>query len=281
MRFNVAGAVNVTPEYQQIALVREPGTSLNQCELTHRARVPIDVPRARVQHARYVATLASLGAAVEWLPPLDHQPDAVFVEDVAVVFPEVAVLTWPGVSSRQPEVEFVAPALEGYRVVRRVRPPAFLDGGDVLHVGRRVLVGLSSRTNAAGVAALRDAIAEFGYQVSGVHVRGALHLKSACTAITNDRVLANLGAIDAALLADLAIIEVDEREPWAANTLTLGGVTLVSAAFPRTEERLRAAGVSTRAIDVSELEKAESGLTCMSLVFDVGAHDEALRTARP
>ncbi|HZF15957.1 MAG TPA: N(G),N(G)-dimethylarginine dimethylaminohydrolase [Steroidobacteraceae bacterium] len=269
------------PEIQHVALVREPGAALNRCELTHLARVPIDVARARTQHANYVAALAALGAAIEWLPPLDHQPDAVFVEDTAVIFPEVAVLTWPGVSSRQTEVASVAPALAGYRIVRQVRPPAFLDGGDVLRLGHRVLVGLSSRTNAAGAAALRDAIAEFGYDVSAVHVRGALHLKSACTAIADDRVVANLAAIDATLLAGLAIIEVDERESRAANTLTLGGVTLVSAAFPRTEERLRGAGVSTRAVDVSELEKAESGLTCMSLIFSVGAHDEALGATGP
>jgi len=268
-------------ECHEAAFVREPGTALNRCELTHLARVPIDVALARTQHAQYVATLEALGASIEWLPPLDHQPDAVFVEDTAVVFPEVAVLTWPGVTSRQAEVASVLPALEAYRIARRIRPPAFLDGGDVLCLGRRILVGISSRTNELGVTALRDAIGEFGYEVRGVRVRGALHLKSACTAIAEDRVVANLGAIDAALIAGVDIIEVDEREPWAANTLTLGGVTLVSAAFPRTEQRLRAAGVSTRAIDVSELEKAESGLTCMSLIFGKGPHDVALGTARP
>jgi dimethylargininase len=149
-----------------------------------------------------------------------------------------------------------------------VRPPGFLDGGDVLTIGRRVLVGLSTRTNSAGIAQLREALVPFGYGVHDVEVRGCLHLKSACTAIGERHVIANLEFIGRELLGPVEIIEVDPREPRSANTLTVRGTTLFSAAYPRTGERLTAAGLRTRAMDVTELEKAESGLTCMSLLLE-------------
>lgn len=252
-----------------VALVREPAPSLNRCELTHLARAPIDVARAAAQHQAYVDILAGLGARIEWLPLLDDQPDGVFVEDTAVVFPEVAVLAWPGVASRQPEVASVAPALARHRPLRRIDPPAHLDGGDVLVIGHRVLVGLSSRTNEAGVAALRAALAPFGYEVEGLRLHGALHLKSACT-VAGDS-LVTTADIRHPWLAGLHRLEADPEEPRAANTLSLGGTTLVSARYPRTAGRLREAGVRVHVIDVSELEKAEAGLTCMSLIVTAAA----------
>ena len=249
------------------AFVRAPSAALNRCELVHLPRVPIDVGRARRQHAVYVAALMELGATIEWLAPLDDRPDAVFVEDTAIILPEAIVLAWPGVASRQSEVASVERLLSQHRAVRSVQPPGFLDGGDVLTLGRRVLVGISTRTNPAGIAQLREALAPSGYSVDAARVRGCLHLKSACTVIDEHRVVANLEFIERAVLGDVEIVEVDAREPRAANTLTVAGTTLFSAAFPRTGERLNAAGLRTRAIDVSELEKAESGLTCMSLLL--------------
>jgi dimethylargininase len=252
-----------------LALVRAPSAAIVNCELTHLARVPIDPQRAQAQHARYAAVLSELGARSEWLPPLPELADGVFVEDTALVLPEIAVLTRPGAESRQPEVASVEQALAAHRPIRRIRAPATLDGGDVLRIGQRILVGVSGRSNAAGVSQLRAAVREFGYEVNAIQVDRCLHLKSACTALSTDAVLANLDYIARAALGDVTVITVDTEEPRAANTLTLGGVTLVSTSYPRTEARLRAAGIHTRSIDVSELEKAESGLTCMSLV--VGA----------
>jgi dimethylargininase len=252
-----------------VALVRAPSAAIVNCELTHLARVPIDVELVQLQHARYAAVLNELGARSEWLPSLPELADGVFVEDTAVVLPEIAVLTRPGAVSRQAEVASVEQALAAHRPIRRIRAPANLDGGDVLRIGRRLLVGVSSRSNAAGVFQLREAVQEYGYEVSAIQVDGCLHLKSACTALSSDVVLANLDYIARDVLGDVTVIAVDPAEPRAANTLTLGGVTLVSTSYPRTEARLRALGIRTRSIDVSELEKAESGLTCMSLV--VGA----------
>jgi dimethylargininase len=253
-----------------IAFVREPSAAIQNFELTHIERLPIDVDRARAQHAHYAAVLNELGARSEWLPPLPALADGVFVEDTALVLPEIAVLTRPGAESRQPEVASVEEALAAFgqlaRPLYRILAPACLDGGDVLRIGHRILVGVSSRSNEAGASQLREAVEAYGYEVSAVEVHGCLHLKSACTALSAEVVLANLDYISREALGDVTVIAVDPEEPRAANTLTLGGVTLVSVSYPRTEARLRAAGIQTRSIDVSELEKAESGLTCMSLV---------------
>jgi len=250
-----------------IALLREVSPSLAACELSFLRREPIDVERARAQHAHYAAELTALGCSIEWLAPLGENADAVFVEDTAVVLPEVAVITRPGVASRRGEVESVAASLAGHRPLRRIVAPGSLEGGDVVRIGRNLYVGTSGRSNAAGIEQLRAALAPFGYRVASVAMRDCLHLKSAVTFIPPDMVLVNRAWVDPKVFDARSVIEVDEREPFAANTLTVQGVTLMSAAFPRTEQRLREAGLTTRALDVSELQKAEAALTCMSLML--------------
>jgi dimethylargininase len=250
-----------------IALLREVSPSLAACELSFLTREPIDVERAREQHAHYAAELAALGCSIEWLAPLPENADGVFVEDTAVVLPEVAVITRPGVASRRNEVESVAASLAGHRPLRRIVAPGSLEGGDVVRIGRNLYVGASGRSNAAGIEQLRAALAPFSYRVAGVAMRDCLHLKSAVTFIPPDIVLVNPAWVDPNLFDARTMIEVADGEPFAANTLTVQGVTLMSAAFPRTEQRLREAGVTTRALDVSELQKAEAALTCMSLIL--------------
>jgi dimethylargininase len=252
---------------QVTALVRAPTADLERCELTHLERVPIDVARARSQHRRYVDLLSELGVAIEWLTALPAHPDAVFVEDMAVVLPEVAVIAHSGAASRRGEAPSVAAALGAHRPLRWIEPPGHLDGGDVLRIGRSILVGCAGRSDAEGVTALAGAVSEFGYKVRAVQAAGCLHLKSACTFIPPATVLANPQWIDSGWFDGVNVIAVDEREPHAANTVTLSGTTLVSAAYPRTTDRLRRAGIRTTAVDVSELHKAEAGLTCMSLII--------------
>ncbi|HEY0767327.1 MAG TPA: arginine deiminase family protein [Steroidobacteraceae bacterium] len=254
-----------------LAFVREVGRSLARCELTYLARAAIDVSRAQHQHARYVAELSALGCRLEWLPPLAEHADGVFVEDTAVLLPEVAVITRPGAASRRDEVETVATALARHAAVRRVTEPACLEGGDVLHIDRTLYVGASGRTNAAGIAQLAEALQPFGYAVRQVVVRGCLHLKSAATFIPPNTLLVNPAWVDPAAFDVGAVIAVDPEEAYAANTLTLRGLTLVSGAYPRTQQRLQAAGILTRAVDVSELQKAEAALTCMSLLLEPAA----------
>jgi dimethylargininase len=257
----------VKPKFLITALVRAPTADLERCQLTHLERAPIDVELARVQHRRYVEALNGLGAEIEWLPSLPGHPDAVFVEDMAVVLPEVAVIARSGAASRRGEAPSVAERLRAHRPLRWIEPPGHLDGGDVLRIGRSVLVGCAGRTDPDGVTALACAVSEFDYEVRAVPTTGCLHLKSACSFIPPGTVLANPHWIDCGLFKDLTVIAVEESEPLAANTLTLSGTTLVSTAYPRTAERLHRAGIHTLPIAMSELHKAEAGLTCLSLMI--------------
>ena len=254
-----------------IAWVRKVAPSLAQCELTFLEREPIDVARAAQQHERYTQELAARGCRLEWLPSLPQQPDGVFVEDSAVLVPELAVVTRPGADARRGEVESVAAALGRHLPVARIEAPATLEGGDVLRIGRTFYVGTSGRSNPQGVAQLAAVLAPHGYHVRAVPMQGCLHLKSACTLIPPARLLVNPRWVDPALFDVTEIITVDANEPFAANTLSLGDVTLVSSAYPRTQARLAAAGSATRALEVDELQKAEAALTCMSLLLEAPA----------
>src|SRR5438552_11301634 len=170
------------------AITREVSASINNCELSFPARKPIDVAKAIVQHKAYQDCLANLGVEVVSLPAEPELPDAVFVEDPAVVVDEVAVISIMGTPSRRPEARSIADALSRYRPLRFLREPATLDGGDVLRIGRRVFAGLSQRTNSEGIAQLRAVLRAFDYEVQPIELRGGLHLKSACSFIGNDTV---------------------------------------------------------------------------------------------
>ena len=249
------------------AIVRPPGAALADCALTFLERRPIDVERAREQHAGYRAALAAAGLAVETLATEDDQPDATFVEDAAVVLDEIAILTRPAAAARRAEVESVARALGAYREVHAIAAPATLEGGDVLRLGRRLYVGLSTRTDAAGARALAALVEPLGYDVRPVGVAGCLHLKSAVTALDDETVLLNPDWVEVAALAGLERVEVAPDEPFAGCALALPGTLLVSASWPRTREALAREGFPSRAVAIDELEKAEAGLTCLSLLL--------------
>ncbi len=251
-----------------LTFIREVSPAIARCELSYLNRDPVDFTRARAQHQAYRAELEALGCDIRTLPPLADNADGVFVEDTAVIVPEISVITRPGVESRRGEVESVAAALAPHTRLARIGAPGTLEGGDVLRIGHALYVGVSGRTNAEGIAQLKSALAPFGYSVEGVPMSGCLHLKSAVTFIAPDMILVNPAWVDPALFGARHQVTVAAEEPFGANTLTIAGVTLVSAAYPRTQERLEAAGVTTRALEVSELHKAEAALTCMSLIFE-------------
>lgn len=252
----------------RIAITREVSPSLGDCQLTHVERTRIDVARADAQHRAYQRVLASLGCRVLVLEAEPSMSDAVFVEDVAIVLDEVAVMTRPGAQSRRGEGAGVAELLARYRTLRSIQAPGTIDGGDVLRVGRTLYVGQSDRSNAEGVAQLQAIVAEHGYRVQSVPIRGCLHLKSAVTAVRDDTLLLQPRWVDASSFPGFTIIEVDPDEEHAANVLRIDDVAVMPAGFPRTAQRLRDAGVAVVTVDVSELQKAEGATTCCSLVFD-------------
>ncbi len=215
----------------------------------------------------YCQILRSHGLEVIELDVNRDYPDSVFVEDTAVVVDEVAVLARPGAESRRGEVAGIEAELARYRSIARIQPPATLDGGDVLIVGKKVFVGLSTRTDHAGAEALRNILTPLGYRVTVVPVHGTLHLKSAVTAVDKATLLANPLWLDTAPFANFRIVPVAENEPWAANALRLDDTVYLARGFPTTAAALSKLGYDVKTIDISELQKAEAGLTCSSLIF--------------
>lgn len=251
-----------------VAITRRVSPALAGCELTHQARVPIDVERARAQHHAYEQALIAAGGLVHQLDTSAELPDSVFVEDIALVVPELAVITRPGAESRRAETPAIAHALAAFRPLRTIEAPGTIDGGDVLIVGRRVFAGLSTRTNAAGVAQLRQILGPLGYTVCAIEVGGCLHLKSAVTAIDLSTLLVNRAWIDPAAFDGFGLIDVDPAEAGAANVLRVGDRVLVAAAFPRTAAIIERTGLRVDCVEVDELAKAEGAVTCCSLIVE-------------
>jgi dimethylargininase len=250
------------------AITRAVSPAIARCELTFLERRPIDLAKAQEQHRRYEQVLEKLGARVISLPAEPDLPDSMFVEDTALVLDEVAVLLLPGTESRRGEVASMAKTLAPFRKLERIEPPATIEGGDILRIGERLFVGLSSRTNEAGVRRLAAVLAPYGYEVFPVCVTGCLHLKSAVTFIGRNTLLANRAWFDAAPFRGYEWIEVDSDEPHAANALAIGETVVFAASFPKTRARLEARGFRVEPLDISELQKAEAGLTCSSLLFE-------------
>jgi dimethylargininase len=242
--------------------------ALSECALTFLERVSIDVERARVQHRMYERCLDDLGLHLISLAPQAAMPDSVFVEDTAVVLDEVAVMTRPRLDSRRAEVESVAAVLRPHRLLRAIEEPGTLEGGDVIRIGRTLYVGQSQRTNAEGTRQLAEHVGAFGYAVRSVPVPRCLHLKTACTYIGRNTLLANPEWVDTSLFDELRIVETSQGEDEAGNAIQVNGSLLMPDAFPRTRARLEDAGFTVATVDVSELQKAEAGVTCCSILFE-------------
>lgn len=253
-----------------IAITRAVSPNLNRCELGYLPREPIDVARAAAQHHQYEQALQELGIEVFSLPAEPDLPDSMFVEDPAVVVPEVGVVTRMGAESRRAESNSLAQVLLGFRPLVWMQAPATLEGGDVLRVGKTLFVGLSARTNAEGVAQLSDILGSQGYSVKSVAVRGCLHLKSGACAIGDRLILANPQWVDTAAFAGFEIVPVPREEPRAANVLAIDGTVLMPACFPATARLVEGLGWKVRTLDISELMKAEAGVTCSSILLDAG-----------
>lgn len=250
------------------AFTRGVSPRLAECQLTHLQRVPIDAAKAAEQHAAYEQSLADAGFEIVRLPDLPDDPDAVFVEDTALLLDGHAVITRPGAAPRLGETESTAAGLAAEFELHRIER-GFLDGGDVLRIGRTLYVGLSTRTNAEGIASLAEIAAPLGYPVVKAELRDCLHLKTGATFAGPDAggtpvLLFDERAVDPAQFAGVEPFAVDE--PAAANCIRAGDRLIIPAGNPRTAERLRARRFDLVEVDVSELQKAEAGVTCMSLI---------------
>jgi dimethylargininase len=249
------------------AITRAVSPAIVRCELTFVARQPIDLAKAQQQHRAYEQLLESAGARVISLPPEPELPDSMFVEDPAIVLDEIAVILPLGTEARRAEGTTLALALAKFRKLAYVQLPGTMEGGDVLRVGRKLYAGLSSRTNAEGIRQMTAILAPHGYEVISVPVTGCLHLKSAVTYLGGKMLLANRAWFDTQAFSGFDWIDVAPEEPHAANALAVQDTVIFPASFPRTRARLEAAGLNVTSLDICELQKAESGLTCSSLLF--------------
>lgn len=275
-----------------VAFTRAVPRSIDQCELTHLERTPIDYARAVEQHDAYEAALRRVGCEVRRLPDAHDLPDSVFVEDTAVVFDDLAVIARPGAVSRRGEVESMTEALRPFRRLAFIQSPGTLDGGDVLVTPGRVFVGISGRTNADGARQLATHIAPLGFDMIPVPVTGCLHLKSAVTSLpakadlppkggrhkeqhvwlpasAGRALLLNPAWVDPSHFEGYELIEIDSSEPMAANVLAIGERVICAEEHPKTRRRLEAHGFVTVTVPASELARAEGGVTCCSVLVTI------------
>jgi len=262
------------------AITRAPGPCLQDCELTYLQRQSIDVEKAIGQHSDYEQCLKDLGVEVVSLRAEQDLPDAVFIEDTSVIVDEICVVARMGAARRRAEISSVIATLSHYRPVKRIKPPATLEGGDVIRIGRMLYVGISTRTSRDGVAQLEKLLRPYDYQVIPVQLKGCLHLTTSCSYIGQGVILANESWVDSSHFKDFELIDVCSLgEPWAANTVLINGVAVVSSSFPKTIELLEARGFKLKVVEISELEKAEAGLSCLSKIFETNKPAPRLRTA--
>jgi dimethylargininase len=250
------------------AITRKVSSSLANCELSFIERKPINLEKAQAQHHAYEALLEKLGAKVISLPEEKELPDSMFVEDPAIVLDEVAIICPLGTETRRKEAPSLAAALEPFRKLAHVKLPGMLEGGDVLRAGKNIFVGLTQRSNAEGIRQLAVIAEHYGYELTAMPVPGCLHLKSAVTYLGRNTLLGNRAWFHWKRFEGFEWLDVDPAEPHAGNALAIGESIVFPASFPKTRARIEAKGFRVESLDISELQKAESGLTCSSLLFD-------------
>lgn len=249
------------------AITRKVANTINNCELTYAKRQKIDVEKAAEQHRNFEDSLRKLGAEVLSLDSDHSLPDSVFVEDTAVVTKDVAVITSMGAQSRRAEPQKTAQVLEKFRPLKYMSESVMLEGGDVVQVEDSYFVGISTRTSKEGFDHFVEILKPFGYEITLVPVKGCLHLTTGSTYIGKNTMLANPNWVDISRFKNMDVIEIDPNEPWAGNAVHLNGQVLLPASSARTAEKLYSKGFEVNLVDVSELEKAEAGLTCMCVIF--------------
>ncbi len=246
------------------AITRKPGRNAAEGLTTSTIGSP-DYEKLIRQHETYVHTLKNLGLEVIVLEAEPNYPDAYFVEDVAVVTPEVAVITIPGALSRQGEQESIEPVLAQYRPVKRIEPPGTVEGGDVLLVGKHCFIGISERTNAHGAKQLGSLLEEYGYSWETIPVGAGLHLKSSVNDLGQDTLIMTRTLLRHEAFKRFTVVIVHENETNGANVLLVNDHLLIPAGYPLTKKLLSDLDRKIIELDVSEVSKMDGGLTCMSL----------------
>jgi dimethylargininase len=256
----------MNPSATGFAIVRPVPSSYDHCVRTNNSE-RIDVELARFQHAQYCKALQKLGLRLVWIERADSLPDSCFVEDTATILGEKAVVCNMRVRSRAPEVVGVAKVLEKLRQVHYIKPPATIDGGDVLKAEDTIFVGLSTRTDLEAVSQLKQILENTNLQVIPVKVRNVLHLKSACTYLGKNYVAVSQENLDTAVLSGLRKIVVPKGEEYAADCLVINGTVLMAKGYPKTKKLIAGEGFLVEELEVSEFRKGDGALTCLSIAL--------------
>ena len=255
------------------AIIRGVSQRIDACQLTHRYREEVNYEKACSQLEQYSELLGRWGVELMPVAASDSHPDCCFVQDTAVVLDEVCVIASMGAETRLGEVAEVEKMIAPFRKIRHIFSPATLDGGDVVQFGKRLFVGLSTRTNARGIAALTEIVERFGYTVIPVVVNGGLHLTTGCGIVNDETVLLNPRWLDAFAFSGLRRLYVPEDEPWAANTIRVDDHVCLEEGAPQTVDLVQPYAGSIETLDISEFRKAEGSLSCLSLIFKETVHN--------
>ena len=249
------------------AIVRRPGRSVVSGLSKSSHTTPV-YEKALEQHDQYVKALKRCGLDVVILDASEKFPDSTFVEDVAVLTPECAIITAPGAKTRAGEIQEISTTLSSFfSHIEQITPPGTLEGGDVMQVGSHYYVGLSERTNGEGARQLIGILDKYGMTGSTIPVHNFLHLKTGVTWIGNNTLVSACGFTVSPEFKNFRFIQVVEGEDKAANCIDLGDEILMPAGFPKTNKLLCGAGFSVVEVDISEFAKIDGGLTCLSLRF--------------
>jgi len=248
-------------------IVRKPGYSVINGLTTAMLGRPI-YDKALAQHAEYVKVMESCGVQVKALDADEAYPDSCFVEDTAVVCEKLAVIANPGALSRKGEILDIRRALgEFYTDFKSIRDPGTLEGGDVMRVGNHFYVGISTRTNEAGAKQFIEIMENYGFSGSIVHLKQMFHLKTGVSYIGDNTLLLAGELIDHPDFADFHKIIIDDDELYAANVIKINGYLVIPSGFPKAETKLLAAGYAIKTVEMSEFQKIDGGITCLSLRF--------------
>ena len=249
----------------QHAIVRPVPDSYDQCIQTKSEKIDVDI--AKKQHREYCRALQKLGLELVWIPKDNNLPDSCFVEDTAMIFGETAVVCNMKMKSRADETVEVAKALEELMETYHIKPPATIDGGDVIQIKDKVFVGLSNRTNEQATVQLRGILESTGRKVIPVKVRNVLHLKSACTYLGDNYVIFSDGCFNTDILHGFDRIAVPADERYATDCLAINGTVLVAKGYPKTKNLIEERGFPVEELDTSEFRKGDGALTCLSIVW--------------
>ncbi|MFX0014045.1 MAG: dimethylarginine dimethylaminohydrolase family protein [Promethearchaeota archaeon] len=246
------------------ALVREPGFSFPQCISSHPQKPELNYSKAIEQHTNYCQTLETLGLEIIRLPRDETYPDSCFVEDNVVIHNRKALITRMGAESRRGEENAVENVLQEYMKTRRAVFPATIEGGDIIHLPDRLISGITRRTNIHGINQMKDWLE---VSVDKIVDQRIVHLKSYVTFLGNNSIITTKSYANLPILKNFDVLIVQDDEGYAANTLTISNSVLMSEGFPKTQRMVKDAGFEVISLNMSEFQKCEGALTCLSLIF--------------